>query len=160
VGNITKLVNEAAPIGGMGGAFDHTFEYDNFNRLTGDGGWWLENDGDNAWDLEMTYGSMHRITSKKQEHTLDDLPVNDNNYDHDYSYGAFTPNALSAIAINGNQVENFLSDLNGNVTYHHKVAGESRNMEWDELTYPEGANVQWTFGERTERPRARLTKCP
>ncbi len=25
---------------------------------------------------------------------------------------------------------------------------------------PKGANVQWTFGERTERPRARLTKCP
>jgi hypothetical protein len=30
----------------------------------------------------------------------------------------------------------------------------------DELTYPEGANVRWTFGERTERPRARLPKCP
>ena len=30
----------------------------------------------------------------------------------------------------------------------------------DELTFPEGANVQWTFGERTERPCARLTKCP
>ncbi len=27
-----------------------------------------------------------------------------------------------------------------------------------ELTDPAGANVQWTFGERTERPRARLTK--
>jgi hypothetical protein len=29
----------------------------------------------------------------------------------------------------------------------------------DELTNPAGANVQWTFGERTERPCARLTKC-
>ncbi|MBP6184083.1 MAG: thrombospondin type 3 repeat-containing protein [Saprospiraceae bacterium] len=141
VGNITKLVNEAAPIGGMGGAFDHTFEYDNFNRLTGDGGWWLENDGDNAWDLEMTYGPMHRITSKKQEHTLDALPVNENTYDHDYSYGAFTPNALSAIAINGNQVENFLYDLNGNVTYHHKVAGESRHMAWDESNRLKAVNI-------------------
>nr|MBP6185786.1 hypothetical protein [Saprospiraceae bacterium] len=25
---------------------------------------------------------------------------------------------------------------------------------------PKGANVQWTFGERTERPCARLQKCP
>ncbi len=125
----------------MGGAFDHTFEYDNFNRLTGGGGWWLENDGDNAWDLEMTYGPMHRITSKKQEHTLDALPVNENTYDHDYSYGAFTPNALSAIAINGNQVENLLYDLNGNVTYHHKVAGESRHMAWDESNRLKAVNI-------------------
>ncbi len=104
----------------------------------------------------MTYGPMHRITSKKQEHILDELPINENNYDHDYNYDFSQPNALSEIQINGNTVENFLYDANGNVTYHHKVAGESRNMEWDELTYPEGANVQWTFGERTERPRARL----
>ena len=148
VGNITRIENFAGYVGSanMGGEYYHDYSYDGFNRLETATGNWGDSgnnqiDGNNFmsdYDLNMSYGSMHRIESKNQIHNRDGDVVAANSYNNTYSYeDTMHPNAISKIThgVAGDtdyNVQLMSYDANGNLLSHVNPLGEDKSMVWDE----------------------------
>jgi len=150
VGNIKEIVNSAptTSLSNLGGNYNHTYTYDNHNRLVEGIGNFDPNMTNNDtpesfYDLTMTYGEMHRIESKNQIHDLAQSPVAANTYDRNYFYeNEDHPRAISEIT-NGDPTEDqtFFYDGNGNLTLHENPIGEAKIMLWDESDQMKSINI-------------------
>ena len=93
VSNVLGVTNGAAlpQSGKAGGQMSHSYTYDALYRLTGATGTYTGADGKTAsYTLSMGYDNMHRITSKSQHLTQDNLQFDGTlnvGYDLTYTYG-------------------------------------------------------------------------
>ncbi|MDR6969251.1 RHS repeat-associated protein [Flavobacterium arsenatis] len=138
VGNVVNIDNSAGiTSNNMGGKYSHRFGYDTFNRLAGaegsfDGSPSQANNGNDFqsnYSLNMKYNSTHGIESKGQTHIKNNATFGANTYSNDYKYYEGT-HRVETIT-NGNQVENFMYDDNGNVK-NRSNAETSSDYYWDE----------------------------
>ena len=93
VSNVLSVANGAAlpQSGKAGGQMSHSYTYDALYRLTGATGTYTGADSKTAsYTLSMGYDNMHRITSKSQHLTQDNLQFDGTlnvGYDLTYTYG-------------------------------------------------------------------------
>lgn len=141
IGNITSLVNAAAPNASnmIGGTFDHTYTYDNLNRLISAAGSFTgdssqasnNNDYQSEYSLAMTYNTTHGILTKDQSHSKNGQSVAQNNYASTYAYYEGT-HKVETIFYGGTN-QHYKYDLNGNMTYtSDSDKNNLKNMYWDE----------------------------
>jgi len=136
VGNITSIHNTAAPVNQLGGVYNHTYTYDDLNRLEiADGNW---NNSGATYSLNMTYDNMHRITDKNQNHQQNGTNVSTNTYSNNYDFGDQSqprPHAVKEIRNSGIITDQFTYDNNGNTLTHTRPTGPdpSKQFLWDEV---------------------------
>lgn len=143
VGNITTLSN-LAPVSSpsqMGGVTHFTYRYDDLYRLTySDGSFDTQPDKQHAYTLDMSYDTIHNITSKVQLHTLKNRSGKaitqkktsyewiDSNNNQGYQYAGPQPHAPTHIGERA-----FSYDANGNqLGWTHDKNGTRRTITWDE----------------------------
>lgn len=138
--NITQIKNNVSQhnVLQIGGVFDKTYQYDDFNRLKFAEGIWLGAGEDHNYRLHMAYNNTHGILSKNQTHLANNTPT-ENYYDANYQYGnSAHPNAVSRITYSnlqggGNATSDFDYDANGNLKVYTTNFGpfSKRTMSWD-----------------------------
>ena len=163
VSNVLSVVNGASvpQSGKAGGQMAHTYTYDALYRLVGATGTYTGADNKTAsYTLAMGYDNMHRITSKRQILTQNNVQFNGTlnaGYDLSYTYGTETGKKFQLANVNDvnyrteetpSESENvnnnhaYEYDANGNLVYVNTsrtkkegVADEKtaeRKLKWDE----------------------------
>ncbi len=153
VGNILSIENVGGPVSEtmLGGNYQHSYSYDNYNRLDSASGYWTGDQDlagsmavESAYTLNMEYGTMHKILSKTQNHSVDQIDVSVNTYENNYEYSDTKPRQLSQILDSGTLTQSFAYDLNGNMQSHNNIHGEDRLMVWDEADRLKGISTGLT----------------
>ncbi|MED9889204.1 MAG: RHS repeat-associated core domain-containing protein, partial [Segatella copri] len=163
VSNVLSVVNGASvpQSGKAGGQMAHTYTYDALYRLVGATGTYTGADNKTAsYTLAMGYDNMHRITSKRQILTQNNVQFNGTlnaGYDLSYTYGTDTGKKFQLANVkdvnyrteetpseseNVNNNHAYEYDANGNLVYVNTsrtkkdgVADEKtteRKLKWDE----------------------------
>ena len=163
VSNVLSVVNGASvpQSGKAGGQMAHTYTYDALYRLVGATGTYTGADNKTAsYTLAMGYDNMHRITSKRQILTQNNVQFNGTlnaGYDLSYTYGTETGKKFQLANVkdvnyrteetpseseNVNNNHAYEYDANGNLVYvntsrtkKNGVADEKtteRKLKWDE----------------------------
>ena len=163
VSNVLSVVNGASvpQSGKAGGQMAHTYTYDALYRLVGATGTYTGADNKTAsYTLAMGYDNMHRITSKRQILTQNNVQFNGTlnaGYDLSYTYGTETGKKFQLANVkdvnyrteetpseseNVNNSHAYEYDANGNLIYVNTsrtkkdgVADEKtaeRKLKWDE----------------------------
>ena len=163
VSNVLSVVNGASvpQSGKAGGQMAHTYTYDALYRLVGATGTYTGADNKTAsYTLAMGYDNMHRITSKRQILTQNNVQFNGTlnaGYDLSYTYGTETGKKFQLANVkdvnyrteetpseseNVNNNHAYEYDANGNLVYVNTsrtkkdgVADEKtteRKLKWDE----------------------------
>lgn len=141
VGNVLGITNSAGSniTNGMGGAYSHSYTYDNMNRLTDAFGNFsgvgeqreLGNDASSSYKLNMAYNNTHGIARKTQEHIKNDDYVEANTYKNVYSYYEGS-HRIKEIDNSAGLVETFKYDHNGNMRFRIKNETQDKEYIWDE----------------------------
>lgn len=162
VSNVLSVANNASlpASGNAGGQMSHAYTYDGLYRLVSATGTYTGADSKSAsYTLAMGYDNMHRITSKSQHLTQDNVQFNGTlnvGYDLSYTYGTETGKKFQLASVKDvnyrtentpgdNNIENnhvYLYDKNGNLVYvntgrmmndgHNEVGTGERKLIWDE----------------------------
>ncbi len=162
VSNVLSVINSASvpQSGKAGGQMAHTYTYDALYRLVGATGTYTGADNKTAsYTLAMGYDNMHRITSKHQILTQNNVQFNGTlnvGYDLSYTYGTEAGKKFQLASVKDvnyrteetpgdNNIENnhvYLYDKNGNLVYvntgrmmkdgHNEVGTRERKLIWDE----------------------------
>ena len=162
VSNVLSVVNGASvpQSGKAGGQMAHAYTYDALYRLVSATGTYTGADNKTAsYTLAMGYDNMHRITSKRQILTQDNVQFNGTlnvGYDLSYTYGTEAGKKFQLASVKDvnyrteetpgdNNIENnhvYLYDKNGNLVYvntgrmmkdgHNEVGTRERKLIWDE----------------------------
>ena len=163
VSNVLSVVNGASvpQSGKAGGQMAHTYTYDALYRLVGATGTYTGADNKTAsYTLAMGYDNMHRITSKRQILTQNNVQFNGTlnvGYDLSYTYGTETGKKFQLANVkdvnyrteetpseseNVNNSHAYEYDANGNLVYVNTsrtkkdgIADEKaaeRKLKWDE----------------------------
>ena len=163
VSNVLSVVNGASvpQSGKAGGQMAHTYTYDALYRLVGATGTYTGADNKTAsYTLAMGYDNMHRITSKRQILTQNNVQFNGSlnaGYDLTYKYGTDTGKKFQLANVkdvnyrteetpseseNVNNNHAYEYDANGNLVYVNTsrtkkdgIADEKtaeRKLKWDE----------------------------
>lgn len=141
-GNVIKIDNVANVTSNyMAGTFNHTYTYDNLNRLKTATGFFegslaqIEfgngNDANSNYTLSMNYNDTHGIENKTQEHYKNGSIYQQNTYNNDYKYIPGTHKLDKIIDNNTSDVETFVYDLNGNIT-SRETPQKHLDFMWDE----------------------------
>jgi len=167
VSNVLSVANNASlpANGNAGGQMSHTYTYDGLYRLATAKGTYTGADNKSAsYTLAMGYDNMHRIKSKSQHLTQDNVQFNGTlnvGYDLTYAYSSeegkkFQLESVKDVnyrteeTLEGNNVENghvYSYDKNGNLVYvntsrmmkdgHKDNSVGERKLIWDEVEPPE-----------------------
>ena len=162
VSNVLSVVNGASvpQSGKAGGQMAHNYTYDALYRLVSATGTYTGADNKTAsYTLAMGYDNMHRITSKRQILTQNNVQFNGTlnaGYDLSYTYGTDAGKKFQLANVKDvnyrteetpgdNNIENnhvYLYDKNGNLVYvntgrmmkdgHNEVGTRERKLIWDE----------------------------
>ena len=162
VSNVLSVANNASlpANGNAGGQMSHTYTYDGLYRLATATGTYTGADNKSAsYTLTMGYDNMHRITSKRQHLTQDNVQFNGTlnvGYDLSYTYSSEAGKKFQLESVKdvnyrteetpeGNNVENghvYSYDKNGNLVYvntsrmmkdgHRDNSVGERKLIWDE----------------------------
>ena len=162
VSNVLSVVNGASvpQSGKAGGQMAHAYTYDALYRLVSATGTYTGADNKTAsYTLAMGYDNMHRIKSKSQHLTQDNVQFNGTlnvGYDLSYTYGTEAGKKFQLASVKDvnyrteetpgdNNIENnhvYLYDKNGNLVYvntgrmmkdgHNEVGTRERKLIWDE----------------------------
>ena len=162
VSNVLSVTNNAAlpANGNAGGQMSHTYTYDGLYRLATATGTYTGADNKSAsYTLAMGYDNMHRIKSKSQHLTQDNVQFNGTlnvGYDLTYTYGSEAGKKFQLESVKdvnyrteetpkGQQIENghvYTYDKNGNLVYvntnrvmtdgHRDNSVGERKLIWDE----------------------------
>ena len=162
VSNVLSVANNASlpANGSAGGQMSHTYTYDGLNRLATATGTYTGADNKSAsYTLAMGYDNMHRIKSKSQHLTQDNVQFNGTlnvGYDLTYTYGSEAGKKFQLESVKdvnyrteetpeGQQIENghsYTYDKNGNLVYvntnrvmtdgHRDNSVGERKLIWDE----------------------------
>ncbi len=162
VSNVLSVANNASlpANGNAGGQMSHTYTYDGLYRLATATGTYTGADNKSAsYTLAMGYDNMHRIKSKSQHLTQDNVQFNGTlnvGYDLTYTYGSEAGKKFQLESVKdvnyrteetpeGQQVENghgYTYDKNGNLVYvntsrmmtdgHRDNSVGERKLIWDE----------------------------
>ena len=162
VSNVLSVANGASlpQSGNAGGQMSHTYTYDGLYRLASATGTYTGADSKSAsYTLDMGYDNMHRITSKRQHLTQDNVQFNGTlnvGYDLSYTYSSEEGKRFQLESVKdvnyrtedtpeGNNVENghvYTYDKNGNLVYvntsrmmkdgHKDNSVGERKLIWDE----------------------------
>lgn len=162
VSNVLSVANNASlpANGNAGGQMSHTYTYDGLYRLATATGTYTGADNKSAsYTLAMGYDNMHRIKSKSQHLTQDNVQFNGTlnvGYDLTYTYGSEEGKKFQLESVKdvnyrteetpeGQQIENghvYYYDKNGNLVYvntnrvmtdgHRDNSVGERKLIWDE----------------------------
>ena len=162
VSNVLSVANNASlpASGNAGGRMSHAYTYDGLYRLVSATGTYTGADSKSAsYTLAMGYDNMHRIKSKSQHLTQDNVKFNGTlnvGYDLSYTYGTEAGKKFQLASVKDvnyrteetpgdNNIENnhvYLYDKNGNLVYvntgrmmkdgHNEVGTRERKLIWDE----------------------------
>ena len=162
VSNVLSVANNASlpANGNAGGQMSHTYTYDGLYRLATATGTYTGADNKSAsYTLAMGYDNMHRIKSKSQHLTQDNVQFNGTlnvGYDLTYTYGSEEGKKFQLESVKdvnyrteetpeGQQIENghiYQYDKNGNLIYvntnrvmtdgHRDNSVGERKLIWDE----------------------------
>ena len=162
VSNVLSVANNASlpASGNAGGRMSHAYTYDGLYRLVSATGTYTGADSKSAsYTLAMGYDNMHRIKSKIQHLTQDNVQFNGTlnvGYDLSYTYGTEAGKKFQLASVKDvnyrteetpgdNNIENnhvYLYDKNGNLVYvntgrmmkdgHNEVGTRERKLIWDE----------------------------
>ncbi len=162
VSNVLSVANNASlpANGNAGGQMSHTYTYDGLYRLATATGTYTGADNKSAsYTLAMGYDNMHRIKSKSQHLTQDNVQFNGTlnvGYDLTYTYGSEAGKKFQLESVKDvnyrteetpgdNNVENghvYTYDKNGNLVYvntnrvmtdgHRDNSVGERKLIWDE----------------------------
>ena len=162
VSNVLAVANNASlpANGNAGGQMSHTYTYDGLYRLATATGTYTGADNKSAsYTLAMGYDNMHRIKSKRQHLTQDNVQFNGTlnvGYDLTYTYGSENGKKFQLESVKdvnyrteetpeGEQIENghtYQYDKNGNLIYvntnrvmtdgHRDNSVGERKLIWDE----------------------------
>ena len=162
VSNVLSVANNASlpASGNAGGRMSHAYTYDGLYRLVSATGTYTGADSKSAsYTLAMCYDNMHRIKSKSQHLTQDNVQFNGTlnvGYDLSYTYGTEAGKKFQLASVKDvnyrteetpgdNNIENnhvYLYDKNGNLVYvntgrmmkdgHNEVGTRERKLIWDE----------------------------
>ena len=162
VSNVLSVANNASlpASGNAGGKMSHAYTYDGLYRLASATGTYTGADSKSAsYTLAMGYDNMHRITSKSQHLTQDNVQFNGTlnvGYDLTYTYGTEDGKKFQLASVKDvnyrteetpgeNNVENnhvYTYDKNGNLVYvntgrlmndgHNETGTGERKLIWDE----------------------------
>ena len=162
VSNVLSVANNASlpASGNAGGKMSHAYTYDGLYRLVSATGTYTGADSKSAsYTLAMGYDNMHRITSKSQHLTQDNVQFNGTlnvGYDLTYTYGTEDGKKFQLSSVKDvnyrteetpgdNNIENnhvYLYDKNGNLIYvntgrlmndgHNETGTGERKLIWDE----------------------------
>ncbi|WP_347067711.1 RHS repeat-associated core domain-containing protein [Flavobacterium sp. WV_118_3] len=140
VGNVRTISNNAPynPTNQLGGTYEHTFKYDNLNRLTSGRGSFIgfvnrETNNNSDYSSDMEYNDTHGIKVKNQTHAVNSYLTNpDNTYSNNYEYISGSHRVKSIVDSNTGNMEDFKYDLNGNMTVRSTSVGMNTSMYWDE----------------------------
>lgn len=162
VSNVLSVANNASlpSNGNAGGKMSHAYTYDGLYRLASATGTYTGADSKSAsYTLAMGYDNMHRITSKSQHLTQDNVQFNGTlnvGYDLTYTYGTEDGKKFQLASVKDvnyrtentpgdNNIENnhvYLYDKNGNLIYvntgrmmndgHNETGTGERKLIWDE----------------------------
>ena len=162
VSNVLSVANNASlpQSGNAGGQMSHTYTYDGLYRLASATGTYTGADNKSAsYTLTMGYDNMHRIKSKSQHLTQDNVQFNGTlnvGYDLTYTYGSEEGKKFQLESVkdvnyrteetpSDNNVENghvYTYDKNGNLVYvntnrvmtdgHRDNSVGERKLIWDE----------------------------
>ncbi len=162
VSNVLSVANNASlpQSGNAGGQMAHSYTYDGLYRLASATGTYTGVDSKSAsYTLDMGYDNMHRITSKRQHLTQDNVQFNGTlnvGYDLSYTYSSEEGKKFQLESVKdvnyrteetpeGNNVENghvYSYDKNGNLVYvntsrmmkdgHKDNSVGERKLIWDE----------------------------
>jgi hypothetical protein BACCOPRO_03778 len=162
VSNVLSVANNASlpANGNAGGQMSHTYTYDGLYRLATATGTYTGADNKSAsYTLAMGYDNMHRIKSKRQHLTQDNVQFNGTlnvGYDLTYTYSSEEGKKFQLESVKdvnyrteetpeGNNVENghvYSYDKNGNLVYvntsrmmkdgHRDNSVGERKLIWDE----------------------------
>ena len=162
VSNVLSVANNASlpASGNAGGKMSHAYTYDGLYRLVSATGTYTGADSKSAsYTLAMGYDNMHRITSKSQHLTQDNVQFNGTlnvGYDLTYTYGTEDGKKFQLASVKDvnyrtentpgdNNIENnhvYLYDKNGNLIYvntgrmmndgHNETGTGERKLIWDE----------------------------
>ena len=162
VSNVLSVANNASlpASGNAGGRTPHTYTYHGLYRLVSATGTYTGADSKSAsYTLAMGYDNMHRIKSKSQHLTQDNVQFNGTlnvGYDLSYTYGTEAGKKFQLASVKDvnyrteetpgdNNIENnhvYLYDKNGNLVYvntgrmmkdgHNEVGTRERKLIWDE----------------------------
>lgn len=138
MGNVLSIQNDTVVPDGpevgrqVGGPSTQTFQYDDLYRLVrAEGSYQPRTPQLDRYRTELTYDSVHNLTSKSQVHEL----VSEGNvqtegkltYDYDYTYAGAQPHAPTTIGIYTVDY-----DANGNQISRNQQPKPRRQMIWDE----------------------------
>ena len=162
VSNVLSVANNASlpSNGNAGGKMSHVYTYDGLYRLASATGTYTGADSKSAsYTLDMGYDNMHRITSKSQHLTQDNVQFSGTlnvGYDFTYTYGTEDGKKFQLSSVKDvnyrteetpgdNNVENghtYQYDKNGNLIYvntsrvmgdeHRENGVGERKLIWDE----------------------------
>ncbi len=162
VSNVLSVANNASlpANGNAGGQMSHTYTYDGLYRLATATGTYTGADNKSAsYTLAMGYDNMHRIKSKRQHLTQDNVQFNGTlnvGYDLTYTYGSENGKKFQLESVKdvnyrteetpeSQQIENghvYSYDKNGNLVYvntnrvmtdgHRDNSVGERKLIWDE----------------------------
>lgn len=160
VSNVLSVANNASlpASGNAGGRMSHAYTYDGLYRLVSATGTYTGADSKSAsYTLAMGYDNMHRIKSKSQHLTQDNVQFNGTlNVGYDLSYSTEAGKKFQLASVKDvnyrteetpgdNNIENnhvYLYDKNGNLVYvntgrmmkdgHNEVGTRERKLIWDE----------------------------
>lgn len=162
VSNVLSVANNASlpQSGNAGGQMSHTYTYDGLYRLASATGTYTGADSKSAsYTLDMGYDNMHRITSKRQHLTQDNVQFDGTlnvGYDLSYTYSSEEGKKFQLESVKdvnyrtedtpeGQQIENghtYQYDKNGNLIYvntnrvmsdgHRANSVGERKLIWDE----------------------------
>ena len=162
VSNVLSVANNASlpSNGNAGGKMSHAYTYDGLYRLVSATGTYTGADSKSAsYTLAMGYDNMHRITSKSQHLTQDNVQFSGTlnvGYDLTYTYGTEDGKKFQLASVKDvnyrteetpgdNNIENnhvYLYDKNGNLIYvntgrlmndgHNETGTGERKLIWDE----------------------------
>ncbi len=162
VSNVLSVANNASlpQSGNAGGQMSHSYTYDGLYRLASATGTYIGADSKSAsYTLDMGYDNMHRITSKRQHLTQDNVQFNGTlnvGYDLSYTYSSEEGKKFQLESVKdvnyrteetpeGQQIENghvYTYDKNGNLVYvntsrmmndgHKDNSVGERKLIWDE----------------------------
>ena len=162
VSNVLSVANNASlpASGNAGGRMSHAYTYDGLYRLVSATGTYTGADSKSAsYTLAMGYDNMHRIKSKSQHLTQDNVQFNGTlnvGYDLSYTYGTEAGKKFQLASVKDvnyrteetpgdNNIENnhvYLYDKSGNLVYvntgrmmkdgHNEVGTRERKLIWDE----------------------------
>ena len=162
VSNVLSVANNASlpASGNAGGRMSHAYTYDGLYRLVSATGTYTGADSKSAsYTLAMGYDNMHRIKSKSQHLTQDNVQFNGTlnvGYDLSYTYGTEAGKKFQLASVKDvnyrteetpgdNNIENnhvYLYDKNGNLVHvntgrmmkdgHNEVGTRERKLIWDE----------------------------